>query len=226
MLRADNRHQNIAKPADNKRFGHLSAIPVDYEPGRSLPATSMAARAEAVVRGWRGDLMGDGLHQALPLTPAPLHACDGLRRRRQDRLGDKKRLPSLPKGRNESLDVVFVSIQMTFHFLKVTLCTRHGVVLTAVPSSDGLFYIVLRVVKRLDEQEHSSRLADAESVGQGVALVRASHAQYAVAVFYQYGGYLHSSTGVALHRPCVSFAFYLDYRIHHGIPIHGLFSFQ
>lgn len=140
--------------------------------------------------------------------------------------GTKKRLPSLPRGRNESLDVVFVSIQMTFHFLKVTLCTRHGVVLTAVPSSDGLFYIVLRVVKRLDEQEHSSRLADAESVGQGVALVRASHAQYAVAVFYQYGGYLHSSTGVALHRPCVSFAFYLDYRIHHGIPIHGLFSFQ
>ena len=140
--------------------------------------------------------------------------------------GTKKRLPSLPRGRNESLDVVFVSIQMTFHFLKVTLCTRHGVVLTAVPSSDGLFYIVLRVVKRLDEQEHSSRLADAESVGQGVALVRASHAQYAVAVFYQYGGYLHSSTGVALHRPCVSFAFYLDYRIHHGIPIHGLFRFQ
>lgn len=226
MLRADNRHQDIAKPTDNKRIGHLSAIPVDYEPDRSLPATSMAAWAEAVVRGWRGDLMGDGLHLTPPIAPAPLHACDGLRRRRQDRLGDKKRLPSLPRGRNESLDVVFVSIQMTFHFLKVTLCTRHGVVLTAVPSSDGLFYIVLRVVKRLDEQEHSSRLADAESVGQGVALVRASHAQYAVAVFYKYGGYLHSSTGVALHRPCVSFAFYLDYRIHHGIPIHGLFSFQ
>lgn len=226
MLRADNHHQDIAKPADNKRIGHLSAIPVDYEPDRALPAASMAAWAEAVVRGWLSCLMGDGLHLAPPLAPAPLHACDGLRRRRQDRLGDKKRLPSLPRGRNESLDVVFVSIQMTFHFLKVTLCTRHGVVLTAVPSSDGLFYIVLRVVKRLDEQEHSSRLADAESVGQGVALVRASHAQYAVAVFYQYGGYLHSSTGVALHRPCVSFAFYLDYRIHHGIPIHGLFSFQ
>lgn len=226
MLRADNRHQDIAKPADNKRIGYLSAIPVDYEPDRTLPAASMAARAEAVVRGWLSRLMGDGLHLAPPLAPAPLHACDGLRRRRQDRLWDKKRLPSLPRGRNESLDVVFVSIQMTFHFLKVTLCTRHGVVLTAVPSSDGLFYIVLRVVKRLDEQEHSSRLADAESVGQGVALVRASHAQYAVTVFYQYGGYLHSSTGVALHRPCVSFAFYLDYRIHHGIPIHGLFSFQ
>lgn len=226
MLRADNRHQDIAKPADSKRIGYLSAIPVDYEPDRTLPAASMAARAEAVVRGWLSRLMGDGLHLAPPLAPAPLHACDGLRRRRQDRLWDKKRLPSLPRGRNESLDVVFVSIQMTFHFLKVTLCTRHGVVLTAVPSSDGLFYIVLRVVKRLDEQEHSSRLADAESVGQGVALVRASHAQYAVAVFYQYGGYLHSSTGVALHRPCVSFAFYLDYRIHHGIPIHGLFSFQ
>lgn len=226
MLRADNRHQNIAKPADNKRIGYLSAIPVDYEPDRTLPAASMAAWAEAVVRGWLSRLMGDGLHLAPPLAPAPLHVCDGLRRRRQDRLGDKKRLPSLPRGRNESLDVVFVSIQMTFHFLKVTLCTRYGVVLTAVPSSDGLFYIVLRVVKRLDEQEHSSRLADAESVGQGVALVRASHAQYAVAVFYQYGGYLHSSTGVALHRPCVSFAFYLDYRIHHGIPIHGLFSFQ
>ena len=226
MLRADNRHQNIAKPTDNKRIWYLSAISVDYEPDRTLPAASMASRAEAVVRGWRGDLMGDGLHLAPPLAPAPLHACDGLRRRRQDRFGTKKRLPSQPRGRNESLDVVFVSIQMTFHFLKVTLCTRHGVVLTAVPSSDGLFYIVLRVVKRLDEQEHSSRLADAESVGQGVALVRASHAQYAVAVFYQYGGYLHSSTGVALHRPCVSFAFYLDYRIHHGIPIHGLFSFQ
>lgn len=226
MLRADNRHQDIAKPTDNKRIVHLSAISVDYESDRALPATSMAAWAEAVVRDWLSRLMGDGLHLAPPLAPAPLHACDGLRRRRQDRLRDKKRLPSLPRGRNESLDVVFVSIQMTFHFLKVTLCTRHGVVLTAVPSSDGLFYIVLRVVKRLDEQEHSSRLADAESVGQGVALVRASHAQYAVAVFYQYGGYLHSSTGVALHRPCVSFAFYLDYRIHHGIPIHGLFSFQ
>lgn len=226
MLRADNRHQDIAKPADNKRIGYLSTIPVDYEPDRTLPAASMAAWAEAVVRGWLSRLMGDGLHLAPPLAPAPLHVCDGLRRRRQDRLGVKKRLPSLPRGRNESLDVVFVSIQMTFHFLKVTLCTRHGVILTAVPSSDGLFYIVLRVVKRLDEQEHSSRLADAESVGQGVALVRTSHAQYAVAVFYQYGGYLHSSTGVALHRPCVSFAFYLDYRIHHGIPIHGLFSFQ
>lgn len=226
MLRADNHHQDIAKPTDNKRIGHLSAIPVDYEPDRTLPAASMAARAEAVVRDWLSRLMGDGLHLAPPLAPAPLHACDGLRRRRQDRLGDKKRLSSLPRGRNESLDVVFVSIQMTFHFLKVTLRTRYGVVLSAVPSSDGLFYIVLWVVKRLDEQEHSSRLADAESVGQGVALVRASHAQYAVAVFYQYGGYLHSSTGVALHRPCVSFAFYLDYRIHHGIPIHGLFSFQ
>lgn len=226
MLRADNRHQNIAKPADNKRIGYLSAISVDYEPDRTLPAASMAAQAEAVVRGWRGDLMGDGLHLAPPLAPAPLHACDGLRRAGKTGSGTKKRLPSLHRGRNESLDVVFVSIQMTFHFLKVTLCTRHGVVLTAVPSSDGLFYIVLRVVKRLDEQEHSSRLADAESVGQGVAFVRASHAQYAVTVFYQYGGYLHSSTGVALHRPCVSFAFYLDYRIHHGIPIHGLFSFQ
>lgn len=226
MLRADSRHQDIAKPTDSKRIGHLSVIPVDYRAGRALPAASMVARTEAVVRGWLSRLMGDGLHQAQPLTPTPLHACDGFRHRRVDRLGDKKRLPSPPRGRNESLDVVFVSIQMTFHFLKVTLCTRHGVVLTAVPSSDGLFYIVLRVVKRLDEQEHSSRLADAESVGQGVSLVRASHAQYAVAVFYQYGGYLHNSTGVALHRPCVSFAFYLDYRIHHGIPIHGLFSFQ
>lgn len=91
MLRADNRHQDIAKPADNKHIGHLSAIPVDYEPDRSLPAASMAAQAEAVVRGWRGDLMGDGLHLAPPLAPAPLHACDGLRRRRQDRLGDKKK---------------------------------------------------------------------------------------------------------------------------------------
>lgn len=227
MLRADNRHQDIAKPTDNKRIAHLSAISVDYEPDRSLPATSMVAWAEAVMRGWLSRLMGDGLHLAPPLAPCPTPC---LRRftappARQAR-GQKKRLPSLPRGRNESLDVVFVSIQMTFHFLKVTLCTRHGVVLTAIPSSDGLFYIVLRVVKRLDEQEHSSRLADAESVGQGVALVRTSHAQYAVTVFYQYGGYLHSSTGVALHRPCVSFAFYLDYRIHHGIPIHGLFSFQ
>ena len=71
MLRADNHHQDIAKPTDNKRFGHLSAIPVDYEPDRAIPAASMVARAEAVVRGWRGDLMGDGLHQAPPLTPAP-----------------------------------------------------------------------------------------------------------------------------------------------------------
>ena len=91
MLRADNRHQNIAKPADNKRIGYLSAISVDYEPDRTLPAASMAAQAEAVVRGWRGDLMGDGLHLAPPLAPATLHACDGLRRRRQDRLGDKKK---------------------------------------------------------------------------------------------------------------------------------------
>ena len=91
MLRADNRHQNIAKPADNKRIGHLSTIPVDYEPDRALPAASMAAQAEAVVRGWLSRLMGDGLHLASPLAPAPLHACDGLRRRRQDRLGDKKK---------------------------------------------------------------------------------------------------------------------------------------
>lgn len=91
MLRADNRHQNIAKPTDNKRIVYLSAIPVDYEPDRTLPAASMAAWAEAVVRGWRGDLMGDGLHLAPPLAPATLHACDGLRRRRQDRLGDKKK---------------------------------------------------------------------------------------------------------------------------------------
>ena len=86
MLRADNRHQNVAKPADSKRIVHLSAIPVDNESGRALPAASMVARAEAVVRGWRGGLMGDGLHQALPLAPAPLHACDGLRHRREDRL--------------------------------------------------------------------------------------------------------------------------------------------
>lgn len=91
MLRADNRHQDIAKPTDSKRFGHLSVIPVDYEPGRAIPAASMVARAEAVVRGWRGDLMGDGLHLAPPLAPAPLHTCDGLRRRRQDKLGDKKK---------------------------------------------------------------------------------------------------------------------------------------
>lgn len=91
MLRADNRHQDIAKPSDNKCIVHLSAISVDYEPDRALPAASMAAWAEAVVRGWRGDLMGDGLHLDPPLAPAPLHACDGLRRRRQDRLGDKKK---------------------------------------------------------------------------------------------------------------------------------------
>lgn len=91
MLRADNRHQDIAKPTDSKRIGYLSAISVDYEPDRALPATSMAARAGAVVRGWRGDLMGDSLHQAPPLAPAPLHACDGFRRRRQDKLGDKKK---------------------------------------------------------------------------------------------------------------------------------------
>lgn len=91
MLRADNRHQNVANPADNKRIGYLSAIPVDYEPDRALPAASMVARAEAVVRGWLSRLMGDGLHQAPPLAPALLHACDGLRRRRQDRLGDKKK---------------------------------------------------------------------------------------------------------------------------------------
>ena len=91
MLRADNRHQDIAKPADNKRIVHLPAFPVDYEPGRTLPAASMVARAEAVVRDWLSRLMGDGLHLAPPLAPAPLHACDGLRRRRQDRLGDKKK---------------------------------------------------------------------------------------------------------------------------------------
>lgn len=68
MLRADNRHQDIAKPADNKRIVHLSAISVDYEPDRTLPAASMAAWAEAVVRGWRGDLRGDGLHLAPPLA--------------------------------------------------------------------------------------------------------------------------------------------------------------
>lgn len=91
MLRADNRHQDIAKPADNKRIGHLSAIPVDYEPSRAIPAASMVAPAGAVVRGWRGDLMGDGLHQAQPLPPATLHACDGFRRHREDKLGDKKK---------------------------------------------------------------------------------------------------------------------------------------
>lgn len=91
MLRAGNRHQDIAKPTDNKRFGHPSAFPVDYESGRTLPAASMAAQAEAVVRGWRGDLMGDSLHLAPPLAPAPLHACDGLRRRRQDRPEDEKK---------------------------------------------------------------------------------------------------------------------------------------
>lgn len=91
MLRADNRHQDIAKPSDNKRIVCLSAISVDYEPDRALPAASMAAWAEAAVRGWRGDLMGDGLHLAPALTPAPLHACDGFRRRRVDRLGDKKK---------------------------------------------------------------------------------------------------------------------------------------
>ena len=91
MLRADNRHQDIANPTDSKRIGRLSAIPVDYEPDRALPAASMVARAEAVVRGWLSRLMGDGLHQALPLAPAPLHACDGLRRRREDRIGDKKK---------------------------------------------------------------------------------------------------------------------------------------
>lgn len=91
MLRADNRHQDIAKPTDNKRIRYPSAIPVDYEPDRTLPAASMDAWAEAVVRGWLSRLMGDGLRQAQPLTPAPLHACDGLRHRRQDRLGDKKK---------------------------------------------------------------------------------------------------------------------------------------
>lgn len=91
MLRAGNRHQNIAKPTDNKCIGHLSTISVDYEPDRTLPAASMAAWAEAVVRGCLSRLMGDGLHLAPPLAPAPLHACDGLRRRRQDRPGDKKK---------------------------------------------------------------------------------------------------------------------------------------
>lgn len=91
MLRADNRHQNVAKPADNKRIGYLSAIPVDYEPDRALPAASMDAWAGAVVRGWLSSLMGDGLRQAPSLTPAPLHACDGFRHRREDRLGDKKK---------------------------------------------------------------------------------------------------------------------------------------
>ena len=91
MLRADNRHQDIAKPTDNKRIGHHSAISFDYEPDRALPAASMAAWAEAVVRGWLSCVMGDGLHLAPPLAPAPLHACDGVRRRRQDRLGDKKK---------------------------------------------------------------------------------------------------------------------------------------
>ena len=99
MLRADTRHQDIAKPTDNKRIGYLSAISVDYEPGRALPAASMAAWAEAVVRGWRGDLMGDGLHLAPPLAPAPLHACNGLRRRREDRLwGQKKDFHHCPKA--------------------------------------------------------------------------------------------------------------------------------
>lgn len=91
MLRADNRHQDIAKPTDNKRIRNLSAIPVNYESDRALPAASMAAWTEAVARGWLSRLMGDGLHLAPPLAPAPLHACDGLRRRRQDRLGDKKK---------------------------------------------------------------------------------------------------------------------------------------
>lgn len=99
MLRAGNRHQDIAKPADNKRFGHLSAIPVDYEPGRAIPAGFMLARTKAVVRGWLSSLMGDGLHLALPLTPAPLHACDGLRRRREDRLkGQKKDFHHCPEA--------------------------------------------------------------------------------------------------------------------------------
>lgn len=99
MLRAGDRHQDIAKPANNKRIWHLSAISADYEPDRALPAASMVARARAVVRGWLSRLMGDSLHQAQPLTPAPLHACDGLRHRREDRLwGQKKDFHHCPKA--------------------------------------------------------------------------------------------------------------------------------
>lgn len=103
MLRADNRHQDIAKPADNKRIGYLSAISVDYEPDRTLPAASMAAWAEAVVRDWLSRLMGDGLHLAPPLTPAPLHACDGLRRRRKTGSGTKKDFHHCPEARMKVL---------------------------------------------------------------------------------------------------------------------------
>lgn len=85
----------------------------------------------------------------------------------------------------------------THNLVVVTLCASFCVIYSTIQQTDGTFYIVRWVVMTHDEYEHLFALFFAEAVVERITLLDASLLKYAVAVFYQYGGNLHSTTTLA-----------------------------
>lgn len=107
----------------------------------------------------------------------------------------------------------------THNLVVVTLCASLCVVHSTIPQTDGTFYVVRWVVVTHDEYEHLFALFFAEAVVERITLLDASLFKYAVAVFYQYRGNLHSTTTLAAYGSTVSFTLHLDDSIHKWFPI-------
>ena len=64
----------------------------------------------------------------------------------------------------------FILVEIAHHFLKIALCAPHFVIDASLPHTDGTLDIVLRIVIRLNNDEHFLGFLLAETVVERIPL--------------------------------------------------------
>ena len=109
--------------------------------------------------------------------------------------------------------------QKIHDFLKIALCLLHTEVIASIPSSDSLLDAIKRIVNRLHEQEHLLGFRNTVSIRQSITLLALFLLQYVIAFCHKNWSNLHHSYRVTTFSFWVPLTLYLNYRLHHWIPI-------
>jgi hypothetical protein len=118
---------------------------------------------------------------------------------------------------------IVLEIDHLLHFvhnlLEIPVRSADTILGSTVPGSDSFLYIVLRVMKRLNKEEHFFGLLQTVSVSQRVAQLTFPFFEDIIAILHEYRCNLHGTNRVSTHSLGVASTFYLNNRIHHWIPV-------
>lgn len=122
-------------------------------------------------------------------------------------------------NRTDMVLEIDILLQFAHNLVVIPVGSSYTILRTSVPGADCLFYVVLRVMIRLDEEKHLFGFLYAVTVGQCVALLASPLFEDDVTILDENRGNLHGTDRVAALSVGISSAFNLDDRIHHRIPV-------